>query len=276
MIWGFNLIIGKIFDTIFLPLRNLSPWYGMVVISFLTGLLMLFIFRHTSNQEGIRKTKNKIKAHLLELRLYKDSLNLTLKAQGNILLSNVKYIGYSAKPMLVMIVPILLILIQLNLWFGYQSLKTGETAILKVKLREGRNPLETNISIEPSSGVLIETPPLRIEEEREINWRLRAEEKGIHNLSLKWAGKSFSKKIFVGQNRLSKILPVKVKKGFFPEILNPGEKPLPKDFPVQTIEVSYQPQRMNLFGWKIHWLIVFFVFSILFGFAFKGLLKVEI
>jgi uncharacterized membrane protein (DUF106 family) len=127
--WFFNSVIGKIFDILFLPFRGLSPWVAMIVVSFLTGLLMLFIFRATSNQEGIRRIKNKIKAHLLELRLYKDSLAQQLTSQGKILSANFKYFSYALKPMLVMVIPVMLILIQLNLWFGSRSLDIGDEAL---------------------------------------------------------------------------------------------------------------------------------------------------
>jgi uncharacterized membrane protein (DUF106 family) len=73
--WIFNSFVNTVFELILTPFRNMSPWYGMTVVSFLTGFLMLFIFRFTSNQEGIRRTKNRIKAHLLELRLFKDSMS---------------------------------------------------------------------------------------------------------------------------------------------------------------------------------------------------------
>ena len=53
--WTFNRIFGKIFDLLFIPFRNMNPWVGMAIISFLTGLLMLVIFRYTSNQAGIKK-----------------------------------------------------------------------------------------------------------------------------------------------------------------------------------------------------------------------------
>jgi hypothetical protein len=33
---------------------------------------------------------------------------------------------------------------------------------------------------------------------------------------------------------------------------------------------------MDLFGRHLHWLVVYFVLSIIFGFAFKGVFKVEI
>jgi hypothetical protein len=33
---------------------------------------------------------------------------------------------------------------------------------------------------------------------------------------------------------------------------------------------------MNLSGWHIHWLVVYFALSIILGFGFKGVFKVEI
>lgn len=283
MMWIFNSVFGKIFELIFFPFLSMSPWIGMILISFLTSLLMLFVFRFTSNQKGIRQVKNKIKAHLLELRLFKDSLSLSLKAQGNILRYNLKYIGYSAKPLLVMIIPLILILIQLNLWFGYDALTPGQKTILKVKLEEGHNPLNINLAIEPSSGFDIETPPLRIEEEREINWRLNAREKGVHDLILIATNQRLTKKVSIAQKPLSKISPLKVRRNFIDELLNPGESPFSGDLPIKTIELKYPAKNMNLFGWNIPWLwsippwlVIYFALSIIFGFAFKGIFKVEI
>jgi len=255
----------------------------MIFISLLTALLMLFIFRFTSNQEGIRQVKNKIKAHLLELRLFKDSLSISFKAQGNILRYNLKYISYSAKPLLVMIIPLILILIQLNLWFGYEALTPGQETILKVKLEEGQNPLDINLSLEPSTGFNIQTPPLRVEEEREINWRLQAREKGVHDLTLIVNSQRITKKLAVGQKPLSKISPLKARRNFINELINPGEAPVPGDLRIKTIEVKYPVKDMKLFGWNIPWLlglppwlIVYFALSIILGFAFKGFFKVEI
>lgn len=274
--WTFNAVFGRIFEIIFLPFRQASPWFGMILISLLTGLLMLFIFRHTSNQEGIRKAKNKIKAHLLELRLYKDNMRVSLKAYGHILLANLKYLSHSVKPMLVMIFPILLILIQLNLWFGYRSLDVGEEAVLKIRLEEAKNPLQAEITIEPPAGISVESPALRIEELREIDWRLRALDKGVHTITLRWENQSFSKQVAVGQNRLSKISALKAGPSFLDQMFNPGERPLPKNLGIQSVEVAYPAPGMNLFGWHIHWLIVFFALSIIFGFGLKGFFRVEI
>lgn len=274
--WIFNLAFGKIFDALFLPFRGMNPWVGMLLVSFLTGLLMLFVFKWTSNQQGIQKVKNRIKAHLLELRLFKDNLGQSLRSQGNILRCNLRYIGYSAKPMLVMILPLILILIQLNFWFGYESLEPNEPAILKMKLTENQNPLETQISVQVSSDLVMETPPLRIEESREINWRFSAKAQGIHVFTINVNGKAVTKKVSVSQKPLSKISPLKVGNDFFSQLMYPAESPLKGDLPVESIEIAYPTKDMNLFGWHIHWIVVYFVLSIVFGFAFKGVFKVQI
>jgi uncharacterized membrane protein (DUF106 family) len=274
--WTFNQVFGKIFDLLFIPFRDMNPWVGMIIVSFLTGLLMLVIFRYTSNQAGIKKNKNKIKAHLLELRLYKDSLGLSLKAQGNILLANLKYITHSFKPMLVMIIPVILILIQMNFWFGYESLKPGEQTLLKVKLEEGYNPLQINLVLEPDPEIVIETPPLRIEEYGEINWRISSQKKGIHHVNIIVSGQKIPKTIATDTKPLSKLSPIKHRKKFVDELFYPVEAPIAKDLPVKSIEVRYPAKRLSLFGLNIHWLIAYFALSIIFGFSFKGIFKVEI
>lgn len=274
--WIFHSIFGKIFDVLFFPFHSLSPWAGMTFISLLTGLFMLLVFRVASDQEGIREVKNKIKAHLLELRLYKDSLSLSLKSQGSILRYNLRYISYSAKPMLIMIIPLILIIVHLNIWFGYQSLTPGDQTLLKVKLKEGWNPLDLDLLIKSSPAFKIETPSLRIEEGREINWRFRVKNRGVHNMILVLNGRKLNKKIAVAQNPLSKISPIKIRKNFMAELLHPGETPLPSDSPLKSIEIIYPSKNMNLFGWSVHWIIVYFALSVIFGFALKGILKVEI
>jgi hypothetical protein len=274
--WVINSVLDKIFDIIFLPFRSLNPWAGMAIVSLLTGLLMLFIFRRTSNQEGIRRVKNAIKAHLLEIRLFKDNMGVSLRAQGRILLSNLKYISFSMKPMLVMIVPILLILIQLNLWFGYRSLEPGQTAILKCQLEKGVNPLEVDVAIDSSPAYSIETPPLRLEEDGEINWRLRALQKGMAEITFRLNGQAFTKQLAIAQKPLAKVPNLRPGGNILDQVFNPGEKPLPKGLKVDSVEITYPEKRLSFFGMPLHWLIPFFALSIIIGFGLKGVFKVEI
>lgn len=274
--WTFNSIFGKIFGLIFLPFRNMNPWMGMVVVSLLTSFFMLFVFRYTSNQKGIKAVKNRIKAHLLEIRLFQDNLGQSLKAQGAILKQNARYIGYSGKPLLVMIIPLVLILVQLNFWFGYECFKPGEPAILKVKLKEGFVPTETQIELEPSSGVTIESPALRIDEEREIDWRFSTNTDGIHEIGISIGGKTVAKSVNARLRNLQRISPMKPHNNFLDQLFYPVEPPIQKNLPLESISVSQPEYRFNLFGLKMHWIIIYFALSIIFGFGLKGFFGVEI
>ena len=210
------------------------------------------------------------------MRLFPDNMRVSLKAQGNILLANMKYISHSVKPLLFMIIPVILVLIQVNFWFGYSSLKPGEPVILKVNLENNYNPLEVDLKIAPSSGISIETPPLRIEEENEINWRISPLKKGVYNLEIYIDGQKVSKQVSVAQRSLSKISPKKLKGSFFDILFFPLETPIKKSSPIKSIEILYPDKGLLLLGINFHWLIAFFGLSIILGFTFKGVFGVEI
>jgi uncharacterized membrane protein (DUF106 family) len=271
-----NAVLGKLFDLLLLPFRSLNPWAGMAFISLLTGLLMLFIYRLTSSQSGIRRVKDKIKAHLLELRLFKDNMGVTMKAQGQILQANLRYLGLNLKPLLVMIVPLILILAQLNLWFGSEPLSVGRPAILKVRLQLGVNVLGTEISLESPPEIAVETPPLRLEEPREVDWRLKPTSAGRFELIIKAGDKRYLKTVVVDGRRLEKVSSIKVKKSLLDEILYPGEKALSGGSRIKAIEIVHPAKKLPLFGLRLHWLIAYLGLSIIFGFALKKPFRVEI
>jgi hypothetical protein len=271
-----NLVSSGIFNVLLCPFRGLSPWFGMVFVSLLTAFLMLWVFKLTSNQAGIHKAKNAIKAHLLELRLFKDNMRISLRAQGRIVRANLSYIACNAKPMLVMIVPLVLILAQLNLWFGAAPLKPGDVTLVKVKVTRGTDPLALDLAIEPSPGLTVETAAVRIPDEQEIAWRIRAPEKGPAGLTFRLAGRTVVKPVAMAGRPLSRVSTHTVGRSFIQELLYPGESPLPADLPLASIEVLYPSGGLPLFGLSVNWLVAYFVLSIIFGFAFKGIFKVEI
>jgi uncharacterized membrane protein (DUF106 family) len=271
-----NAILGRVFDLLLLPFRSLNPWAGMVFISLLTGLLMLVIYRFTSNQSGIRRVKDKIKAHLLELRLFKDNMGVTMRAQGQILRANLRYLALNLRPLVVMIVPLILILAQLNLWFGSEPLAVGQPAILKVRLQPDVDVLGTEFSLESPPEITIETPPLRIEEPREVDWRFKPTAAGRFELTVRSGDKRYLKTVVVEGRRLEKVSALKVNRGLLDEVLYPGEKALPGESRIKTIEVFHPARRLPLFGLRLHWLLAYLGLSIIFGFALKKPFRVEI
>ncbi len=124
----------------------------MTAVSLLTALLMLEVYKLTSNQAAIRRAKDRIKAHLYEMRLYKDNMRVTLAAQGAILKANLAYMGANLKPLAVMIVPLVLILAQLSLWFDRAPLRPGEEALVKAGLEASADPVTLDLALETPPG----------------------------------------------------------------------------------------------------------------------------
>ncbi len=271
-----NLVFGGIVGAVLWPFRGLSPWFGMTAVSFLTALLMLEVYKLTSNQAAIRRAKDRIKAHLLELRLYKDNMRVTFKAQGAILKANLSYMAANLKPLAVMIVPLVLILAQLSLWYDRAPLRPGEEVLVKAGLEAKADPLSLGLELETPPGLEITAPPVRIPDLHEVVWRVRALAPGKGHLVLRTGGRAIEKSVAVGGGPVSKVSALASRGSIWKTILYPGEAPLPSGTPVRSVEVMYAANRLTAFGLHVHWLVAYLILSIVFGFAFKGVFKVEI
>jgi len=272
----FNTALTALIDFIMTPLSVLGPPWTLFVISMLAGVLMLLIFRLTSNQAKIKEAKDKMQAHLLEVLLFKNSPRIILSAQKNLLRYNARYMRLAFTPMLFMILPVSLLLVHLDGWFGYRTLKTGESAIVSVKLSEEGPRLMSQISLEADKGLLVETPPLRIPETGEIDWRVRAEAPGDHYVTLRTADHTVQKKIIVSQTGFIRLSRSMVGSSLMDIILNPGDNPIEPGAFINKIEIGYPAREIKILGWRSHWLVLFFVISVAGGFAFRKIMKTEI
>ena len=64
------------------PVGILPGWLSLTLLSAATGLLALAAFKYTSNQRTIRRVRDDIEAHLLALKLFKDSASVTVRRKG--------------------------------------------------------------------------------------------------------------------------------------------------------------------------------------------------
>ncbi len=59
--------------------------------------------------------------------------------------------------------------------------------------------------------------------------------------------------------------PLRVDRGFWNQLLYPAEGPLPSAGPLREIRVTYPEAGVDVFGFEMHWMIPFFVLSIVFA-----------
>jgi hypothetical protein len=184
---------------------------------------------------------------------------------------------HAVKPLLFLIIPVGLIILQMDAWYGQKPLRPGESTIFSISLADiTPDDIPTNVSLEADGGLTVETPVLSIKETGELNWRVRAKEVGIHEVKVEMAERVFHKNIIVANGKLTRISPVSVSAGLWKSIFNPGVKYLPKNSLFRKIEVHYPSRSIEFLGLQIHWLILFFVFTTVIAFAFKNFFRVEI
>ena len=273
--WSFNRMIDALLDLVLRPFHLGPPLVPLSLFAVLSGLVMLMVFRYTSNQLTMKQAKNHIKAHLLELRLFKDDLAVIMTAQKQILLSNLVYLQHVSKPIAIMLIPMALLLIHLDAWFGFRPLQPGEAALVTVRVADPTVGTLDQITLQAESGLAVETPPLRIPATHEVTWRIRAREVGSHTLRIQIAERTVHKAVEIA-NGLVRLSPYKVLASFWPTVLRPGEPPIPKDAGVRSVAVHYPVRFIPIFGWQTHWLVVFFILSIACGYVLKGWMGVEL
>ena len=174
--------------------------------------------------------------------------------------------------MFVLIVPVALIMTQLNLRFSVRPLAVGETMLVKAYVRDAAL-LDGPLDLETPTGLQVETPPVRIASEREVTWRVRATDSGSHEVAVR-----------VGDERAETTVVVGSGWGSVPQrstatlsaLLYPGGSTIPASAPVETVDVTYPALDVAAFGLNLDWLIWFFVLSLVFAFLFKGALGVEL
>lgn len=268
-----NSILNAVFDLILYPFLGLAPIYGLIAVSLITGLLMLIIFKRISNQQVIKQVKDRLKAHLLELRLYKDDLGLSFVAMKGILGTNLKYLQQAIKPMLVLMVPTILILIQLAIRYEYRPLEIGESAIISVNLASA--VALQDVGLDLPEGIRAETPPLRIKQKNQVDWRIKAAAEGYWKIDFRIGDEVVTKELVVG-TKLNPLSSRRVGANWMDSFLNPVEAPLSSTFSIKEIRIQYPERNLSLWGQDMNWLVVFFGFSVATGFALKGLMGIEI
>ena len=268
-------MITSLFDIILLPFGKSHQTLALVVLSLLTGVGMAYVFKWTSNQKAIKAAKDKLKGRILEMRIYQDDPLLIVRAFGGTIKSNVVYLGTLIKPFLILIVPVIIIFMQMDERFSRKPLAANERTILSVQLKEGFNPFDNPVQFSSPNGVVADTKPVRIEATREIDWRLRVNREGTHEVTLTSGGESYRFPV-VAENRYRMIGKTRNASGLIEPLLHPGLPAIPNGSAIARVRIEYPGASYPLLWWEVHWIVIFLVYSLLAGLTLKFIIKFEI
>jgi hypothetical protein len=280
-----------------------APWFALLgglpvpVQVFVTAIpvsfFALLVFRFASDQDGIRHAKDRIKAYLLELWLYKDDPGVLLRAQARVVWHSLTYLGYSLVPMAVMLVPIALLLAQIESRFAWRSLAVGEGVIVTVSVEPslypvGATPVATGESrlapLPPAqmlpqapsvlldgSGLVVETAPLRLPDRGQVLWRVSAAAPGEHTARIRLGDVTVERRVVAAAD--GPLGPSVYRAGDWRGLGYPAEPPMPADSAIVGVDLDYPRARGEFLGLSsASWLL--FGATLLLGFVLRGFLGV--
>ena len=269
-----NRGLTPLFDLLCWPFRPLPPIWAMLVISCLSGVAMVWIFGKTSDQDRIRQLREQIRGNLIGVRLFQRDVGVILRLQRRIFGDTLRYMRLALVPMVVLLVPMLLIMTQLNLRFAVRPLAPGEVAVVKAFVRDAEL-LGGPARIEAAGGVQVETPAVRMPAAGEVAWRIRATAPGEHRLVVHVGSAAVETHLIAGEG-WGAVPDRRTGRGVLDTLLYPGEPPIASGHAIEAVEIGYAALDLRALGWPVHWLVAFFVLSIAFGYALKGPLGVEL
>ncbi len=250
-----------------------SPLAIVVVVSLVVGLLMVVLFGYTSDQKAIGIAKDQLKAHLLAVRLYRDQIPVVMGSYGKILRGTGRYLKLAFKPLLYVIIPIILLMVQIDRYLGSTPIPPNAPFLLTVRTTGGDALTDATLDLPPE--ITTSAPPVHVPSTREIVWRLIGSKEGKYEVKILVAGQSAAKSISVGSG-LPRISTVRLRGHFWGRVFSSAEPALPENSPIESISINYPDRNIEVAGYGMNWIWLFFILSMVAGFIFKELLGIQI
>lgn len=272
-------IVNRISEIIVTGINRIFGWLPpsgvLLVHGLLMGVLALSVYALVSNQASIKRTKNRLLARVLEIRLFQDDPLAVVGSFFRVLGGTFLYMKDSLMPLFVMLPIVVLWITQLAGWFEWRPLRPGETTVVAVKMEKGTDISSGTPRLIVPAGMTVETDAFRSLKDNEVVWRVKADAPVSGEMKIDVAGASIEKEIAVASSGLAQVSPKRLKTGFWEKVYYPYEASLPADKKFSEIRVTYPQGQVKIFGMEMNWLILLLIASIVFGFALKKPFKVE-
>ena len=258
-----------------------SPLAIVIVASLIVGLAMVVLFGYTSDQKAIGIAKDQLKAHLLAVRLYRDQIPVVMGSYGKILRGTGRYLKLAFKPLLYVIIPITLLMVQIDRYLGATPIPPNVPFLLSVRLaapfagQTTGNDALNDVTLDLPPEIAMTAPPVHVPSTNEIIWRLTSPKEGKYEVKIAAAGQTAAKIVCVGSD-LPRISIVRLRGHFWERMFSSAEPALPENSPIDSISINYPDRNVEIAGYGMNWIWLFFILSMVAGFIFKELLGIKI
>ena len=254
-----NAVSNAMGSVLLAPVAVLPGWLSATAIAAVTGLMLLLVFKYTSNQRAIKRARDDIRAHRLGRKLFKQNASAAFRTQGRIIAAAFRLLALAVPPTLVMVVPVLLLWGQMALWYQSRPLRVGEEAVVSLELNGDIGDAWPEMRLRPTDAAEVTAGPVRMFSQGEVCWSIRARKSGYHRLVIDVEGRPYEKELAVG-NGYMQVSAVRPAWCWTDILLYPAERPFSPESPVQSIRIDY-PRRdswtsgADRWAWRLVYLV---------------------
>ncbi len=281
-----NHAATALFDVVLTPLEALGMEFALIAVSGAFGVLALLIFKHISSQSGIKAAKDKIKGHMIEIRLYQNDLVLVSRAIAKVLMRNVQYVVFNFGPFIPLSVPFAFVIAQMVVRYGFMpvpvqedhtQLLAGQGLTIRIELAEGHEREASDLQLILPDGVEAVSKLVAVPAKGLAFQEIVATRSGEFDLTLSLGGVESVKRLAAGDVSPRLLQPERVT-DFLSAVLWPAEDTFSEESGIARVAFIYPESDL---GWlpgsgPLGVILVFLVASMLFGVAALKPLGVQI
>lgn len=267
---GITGAVSWVFDLLMAPFASM-PAVGMIVISALTAVWALLLFKAVTPQDRLTATRDKLFGHIYEMGLYQDHLSVLMRIQGDLARMNIRYLGTTLPALVALTIPMVFTLGQLESRYAERPLQVGESTVLTINVADD----VSGVRLEAADGVKIAAGPVRNKRTGTLAWRLEAVADGAHELRFFQGDKLMGTHDFLVGKGLPR-LHDKSEDSALGILLYPGAPDLSGSEELTGLTIQWPQRDTAYLGFEMHWMVAFMVFSMIAGLLIKDLLKVSL
>lgn len=251
------------------PFRNCPPFAGLLAVSLVFGVIMILIFKFTSNQRAIGAIRSRMGARALGMLLHLHSPVTVIKTAAALMADNFVYLWRIITPMLFMAVPFMLTATALDARYGSMPVPRGIPTTVTITWED--IPQREGFAV-TGTGVTVVEPVVFVDTLRQTSFRVTDASPGAAitaggvTFPLGASAEGSGSVIFRGAARMN----------FAERLLKPFLAPLSEDSPVIEATAGIPEARYRILGGRWSWLTVFLVYSSLSAIAGAAAFKVKV